>query len=48
MPRFRSICSSQLMTEYSDRLLAGITETVSNQADIDDEMRYLVAVLRRL
>jgi RNA polymerase sigma-70 factor (ECF subfamily) len=37
----------RLRQRYRELLRAAIAETVSNQADLDDEMRYLVAVLRR-
>ena len=37
----------RLRQRYRKLLRAGIAETVSNGADLDDEMRYLVAVLRR-
>ncbi|MCP4263885.1 MAG: sigma-70 family RNA polymerase sigma factor [Planctomycetes bacterium] len=37
----------RLRRRYSKLLRAAIAETVSNEADLDDEMRYLVAVLRR-
>jgi len=36
----------RLRQRYRDLLRAAIAETVSNGADLDDEMRYLVAVLR--
>ncbi len=32
---------------YHKLLRAAIAETASNEADLNDEMRYLVAVLRR-
>ncbi len=37
----------RLRQRYRMLLRAAIKETVSNEADLDDEMRYLVAVLRR-
>jgi RNA polymerase sigma-70 factor (ECF subfamily) len=37
----------RLRQRYRDLLRAAIAETVSNEADLDDEMRYLVEVLRR-
>jgi RNA polymerase sigma-70 factor (ECF subfamily) len=37
----------RLRQSYRKLLRAGIAETVSNGADLDDEMRYLLAVLRR-
>jgi RNA polymerase sigma-70 factor (ECF subfamily) len=37
----------RLRQRYRNLLRASIAETVSNEADLDDEMRYLVAVLRR-
>ncbi|MCP5111610.1 MAG: sigma-70 family RNA polymerase sigma factor [bacterium] len=37
----------RLRQRYRELLRAAIAETVSNEADLDDEMRYLVAVLRR-
>ena len=37
----------RLRKRYRTLLRAAIAETVSNEADLDDEMRYLVAVLRR-
>ncbi len=37
----------RLRHRYRQLLRAAIAETVSNEADLDDEMRYLVAVLRR-
>jgi len=37
----------RLRRRYRELLRAAIAETVSNEADLDDEMRYLVAVLRR-
>ena len=37
----------RLRRRYSKLLRASIAETVSNEADLDDEMRYLVAVLRK-
>jgi RNA polymerase sigma-70 factor (ECF subfamily) len=37
----------RLRQRYRKLLRAAIAETVSNDADLDDEMRYLVAVLRR-
>jgi RNA polymerase sigma-70 factor (ECF subfamily) len=37
----------RLRQRYRRVLRAAIAETVSNEADLDDEMRYLVAVLRR-
>ncbi len=36
-----------LRHRYRKLLRAAIAETVGNEADLDDEMRYLVAVLRR-
>jgi len=37
----------RLRQRYSKLLRAAVAETVSNEADLDDEMRYLVKVLRR-
>jgi RNA polymerase sigma factor (sigma-70 family) len=37
----------RLRQRYRKLLRAGIAETVSSEEDLDDEMRYLVAVLRR-
>jgi len=37
----------RLRRRYRKLLQAAIAETVSNEAERDDEMRYLVAVLRR-
>jgi len=37
----------RLRQRYRTLLRAAIAETVSNEADLDDEMRYLVTVLRR-
>ena len=37
----------RLRRRYRKLLRAAIAETVSNEADLDDEMRYLVAVLRK-
>jgi RNA polymerase sigma factor (sigma-70 family) len=37
----------RLRQRYRKLLRAAIAETVSNEADLDDEMRYLVAVLRK-
>jgi RNA polymerase sigma-70 factor (ECF subfamily) len=37
----------RLRRRYSKLLRAAIAETVSNEEDLDDEMRYLIAVLRR-
>ena len=37
----------RLRQRFRKLLRAAIAETVSNEADLDDEMRYLVAVLRR-
>jgi RNA polymerase sigma factor (sigma-70 family) len=37
----------RLRQRYRTLLRATIAETVSNEADLEDEMRYLVAVLRR-
>ncbi len=37
----------RLRQRYRKLLRAAIAETVSNEADLNDEMRYLVAVLRR-
>jgi RNA polymerase sigma-70 factor (ECF subfamily) len=36
----------RLRQRYRELLRAAIAETVNNEADLDDEMRYLVAVLR--
>jgi len=36
----------RLRQRYRQLLRAAIAETVSNEADLQDEMRYLVAVLR--
>ena len=37
----------RLRRRYRNLLRAAIAETVGNKADLDDEMRYLVGVLRR-
>lgn len=37
----------RLRKRYRELLRAGIAETVSDPSDIDDEMRYLVAALRK-
>ena len=37
----------RLRRRFGNLLRAAITETVSNEADLNDEMRYLVAVLRK-
>jgi len=37
----------RLRQRYRKLLRAAVAETVSNEADLDDEMRYLVKVLRR-
>ena len=37
----------RLRRRYRELLRAAIAETVSNAADLDEEMRYLVAVLRK-
>ncbi len=37
----------RLRGRYRNLLRAAIAETVSNEADLEDEMRYLVAVLRK-
>jgi RNA polymerase sigma-70 factor (ECF subfamily) len=37
----------RLRRRYGELLRAVIAETVSNEADLDEETRYLVAVLRR-
>ncbi len=37
----------RLRGRYRELLRAAIAETVSNAADLDDELRYLVAVLRK-
>jgi RNA polymerase sigma factor (sigma-70 family) len=37
----------RLRQRYRNLLRAAIAETVSNEADLDDEMRYLIEVLRR-
>ncbi len=37
----------RLRKRYRELLRAAIAETVSSEADLDDEMRYLVEVLRR-
>ena len=37
----------RLRQRYSRLLRAAVAQTVSNEADLDDEMRYLVAVLRK-
>jgi len=37
----------RLRQRYRKLLRTAIAETVSNEADLDDEMRYLVAVLRK-
>jgi len=41
------VAAHRLRQRYRKLLRAAIAETVSNEADLDDEMRYLVAVLRR-
>ena len=38
----------RLRQRYRTLLRAAVAETVGNEADLNDEMRYLVAVLRRL
>jgi RNA polymerase sigma-70 factor (ECF subfamily) len=37
----------RLRGRYRNLLRAAIAETVSNEADLDDEMRYLIAILRK-
>jgi RNA polymerase sigma factor (sigma-70 family) len=37
----------RIRRRYGELLRAAIAETVSNESDLEDEMRYLVAVLRR-
>ena len=37
----------RLRRRYGELLRAAVAETVSNEADLNDEMRYLVAVLRK-
>jgi len=37
----------RLRQRYRDLLRAGIAETVASEADLDDEMRYLLEVLRK-
>ena len=37
----------RLRRRYRELLRAEIAETVADPSDIDDEMRYLVAALRR-
>ncbi len=37
----------RLRQRYRKLLRDGIAETVGDEADLDDEMRYLVAVLRK-
>jgi len=37
----------RLRRRYGELLRAAVAETVSNEADLNEEMRYLVAVLRR-
>ncbi len=37
----------RLRRRYGELLRAAIAETVGNEADLEDEMRYLVAVLRK-
>ena len=37
----------RLRQRYRDLLRAAVAETVSDEANLDDELRYLVAVLRR-
>jgi RNA polymerase sigma factor (sigma-70 family) len=37
----------RLRRRYSKLLRAAIAETVSNEADLEDELRYLVAILRK-
>ena len=37
----------RLRRRYRELLRAAIAETVSNEADLENEMRYLVEVLRR-
>jgi RNA polymerase sigma-70 factor (ECF subfamily) len=41
------VAVGRLRQRYRKLLRAAIAETVSNEADLDDEMRYLVSVLRR-
>jgi len=41
------VAVSRLRQRYRKLLRAAIAETVSNKTDLDEEMRYLVAVLRR-
>jgi RNA polymerase sigma-70 factor (ECF subfamily) len=37
----------RLRRRYRELLRAGIAETVADPSDVDDEMRHLVAALRR-
>lgn len=37
----------RLRRRYRELLRAAVADTVSNEADLDDEMRYLVEILRR-
>ena len=41
------VAVSRLRRRFRSRVRAIIAETVSNQSDLEDEMRYLVAVLRK-
>jgi RNA polymerase sigma-70 factor (ECF subfamily) len=41
------IAVHRVRRRYRKLLRAAIAETVSNEADINDEMRYLVGVLRK-
>jgi RNA polymerase sigma factor (sigma-70 family) len=41
------VAMHRLRRRYGDLLRAAISKTVNNEADLNDEMRYLVAVLRR-
>jgi RNA polymerase sigma-70 factor (ECF subfamily) len=38
----------RLRKRYRELLRSGIAETVSDPSDVDDEMRYLVAAIRRM
>jgi len=41
------VAMHRLRQRYRMLMRAAIAETVSNEADLDDEMSYLIAVLRR-
>lgn len=42
-----TVATHRLRQRYRKLLRAAIAETVNSEADLNDEMRYLVAVLRR-